>query len=561
MGARSRAHLRAAAFATLLFVGLFVARVVLYDLVVITPEACHTGGIAAEILDHGWRLPFRAYTPETYENGIVIAGALAAQVMRVLGRTALSLELYAHVFAVLSTLMGLAVLERVMDRTSVGDPRTRAFVQIAFVTLTALAPPLFTYKMLDPTGDHNEGTALGMTLLVLMVRRMEQPASRARFAALWVAAGLAAFWEKGALMAAAVAGVHEILALRHGRLSWRGALTAPLLFLIAYSPALAVHGSTGFADVAAIAAKFGGGLGTLPMRLVIFAVLSGAPPFILVGFVVAVGAWVRLGLRDRRWDSPIPYLGGYVALHFGLVLVSNNTIGTYFLYGFPLWTVILAVLTGRLAERVAVRFPSRPAVVHGGMVLGVAILAAPKLHFDLGRLAALSRDEAGASCAWRFGRAFGLVADDPSDTTAQCRALGGQRSLECISGIPYGERRSSPELALGRDEALAFAFGMGRAFGSNRGRPACTTLDDTEARAVCERGQRWECFAYADMGDHLLGQTALGRPSCDVDPPFPAPYFVQRAHAWLARPQAPYDPNRFDDPACAAVLTACVGQP
>lgn len=36
------------------------------------------------------------------------------------------------------------------------------------------------YDIMDPLGDHNEGTALDMALLSLLVRRMERPSSRAR---------------------------------------------------------------------------------------------------------------------------------------------------------------------------------------------------------------------------------------------------------------------------------------------------------------------------------------------------------------------------------------------
>src|SRR5438105_3833460 len=58
VGGKAIAALGVAAF-------LFLARLMLArSLGYISPEECHTGGIAREILQHGFQFPLVAYTPE-----------------------------------------------------------------------------------------------------------------------------------------------------------------------------------------------------------------------------------------------------------------------------------------------------------------------------------------------------------------------------------------------------------------------------------------------------------------------------------------------------------------
>lgn len=557
----NRSTLRWLVEIALLAIALFVVRIACYgDLVDVTPEACHTGGIAAELLDRGLRFRVREYTPELYENGIFAAGALAAPLFLALGRNVLALKILAHVSGVTIAACGLALLDRVLEGLAISGERPRRAARAAYVALTALAPPLMTLKMLDPLGDHNEGAALSMLLFVLLARRMEAP-SRGRFAALWLAGGAAVLWEKGAALVLAFAFAYEILAFRRGKSTWQRLAVAPALFLVTYSPGLVTHFSTGFADAFTVASKFNASVAKLPGKLLIFGVLSGASIPLLAGFAASVVAWGIFARRHARFDSMIPYLGGYVIIHLLLVLRSRNEAGTYFIYGFPLWILALAVLAARLGDRLSARYPRAGAGAHAAVVILFAALSAHRLTFRPGRFAELLRDRDHAVCRWRFGRAFLLANHSDAVAVERCRSLGGDHALECISGLPYGTGAAAIDLLALPGERRAFAFGVGRASVQDSPRDECGALRDEAEHAACEEGRRWECFAYADLADRMMGQTPLGRPECSLEAASVGRFFERSVEDWKARPRRAVDPKRIGNGRCMPLFQACAGAP
>ena len=551
--------LSSATFAAI-FIALFLIRTVLYaNLPDATSESCHTGGIAVEILDHGLRLPLRAYTPEMYEIGIVIEGFLAAPLFALLGPNLLAIKLLATLFATVAACAGLALVPRLLDAREITDVRVRRSVVAGYLLLTALAPRVFTLKMLDGLGDHNEGTALAIVLLLLLVRRIEVPASRGRFVALWLACGLAAFWEKGTFMAVAVAAAYEILALRKGLSSPRVLSTAAALFAVGYTPGIITHVATRFHDVFDVAEKFAH-RGSLPRTL--SALVQGAgtsAPYLLLLFVAAPALWMWTGWHKRAADAPVAYLSAYVALHLALALKAPAAPGFYFLYGFPLWAIGAAALVAEAGARIATRSHLSLNVALASMMFVVGLLAAPHLTFDTRHVLRLLHDQDRAACSWRFGRAFTLTMPGPGDAVAACRALGGDRAYECISGLPFGAQGAVGYLSNGR-ERRAYAFGVGRVSLLHGGRGgACEKLPDATMQAACMTGRRWECLSLANLLARVsLGQS-LRRPTCPLNVRGLGRFPHAIVEAWLSSKGNARPDLLVNDPACTPIWHECLG--
>lgn len=64
-----------------------------------SPEECHTGAAAREILKHGFQFPLEQYTPEYYENTIVFNILLTTAVAKVIGVSPFTLKLIPFLFA------------------------------------------------------------------------------------------------------------------------------------------------------------------------------------------------------------------------------------------------------------------------------------------------------------------------------------------------------------------------------------------------------------------------------------------------------------------------------
>lgn len=536
---------------------LWVVRVyLLADLPESSPETCHTGAIASDLLDHGMRFPFRAYTPETYENGIVLEGIFAAPLFALLGRNLLALKVLAHAFASISAVMGLSLLERVLDDLGATRRSTRAAAQAAYLVLTAFAPRLFSYKMLDALGDHNEATALTMVLLVLFARDREAP-SRARLIALWGCAGFFAFWEKGTLMATALAAVHSAMCAWRERALWRRTAVSAAIFLVAYAPGIHAHLATGFADASTVASKFVGDLPSALRHAALTVFVSRVMPPALLGYFATLFYLARTGWKMRGTRALLPYLAAYVFLHLALVLYSKSDLGFYYLYGFPVVILVPAVWVARGGERLAARRSLAPWMAHAACTALLAVGLLPDLRFDLGHVRALRAERDRAVCHWRFGRAFWLSSPDAEAALARCRVFGGDETLACVSGIAYGNRPIALRAIRDPRERAAFVFGVGRSSIAANEEGTCemmfTRPDDL---AMCANGRRWEWLFYQDLIEREVCLPSFGRPMCDVEVPFGG-FEVSQRDRWMRRPPTGMRGAHPDDRRSEDVASAC----
>lgn len=536
---------------------LFAARILFMpDIPDVSPETCHSGAIASELLDHGIRFPLLAYTPESYENGIIVEGFLTVPFFQLFGRNLLALKLLAHVFATVSTLMGFALLERALDWRAVRDG-ARSLARWCYFLLMVLAPSVFTFKMLDALGDHNEGTALAMVLLVLLVRRIERPTT-IRLVALWLTAGIFAVWERGTLMVVLIAGLHELTAAARSRALWTRPFLAVGLFLIGYAPGFYISIVRGFSDAEAIAGKFS--LRSPFLGIVDFLTKSWIRPLFVFLFLGACVDWMATGWRQRRDNAVAMCLAGFALLHVVLVGLTGRTNGFYHLYSFFVMAIPPAIWSARLGNFLSHRF-ALPLPATGLMLSVVLVLGLrPELRLDLGRLQSLHRDDAQAACYWRFGRAFGQFTHDPAAAAKLCRSLGTGGALECMSGLAYASVTAADAQLQSSEERLALSFGYGRSecHGSRQEHP-CASLSAPEERHACESGSRWECLFFLDMERRVLDGRLLSRPTCDVSVPFVG--FESRVRdRWFARQVLPGPAGPVHDRNCQAILAPCLGR-
>jgi hypothetical protein len=551
---------------------------------------CFTGAIAEEILAHGFRFPVTAYIPWAYENGILVEGVLSAAFFGVAGANLLALKLLPFAFFVVAAACGLALLRRLREAHGLADPAARGWSAVAFVSLLALAPSTVWMKSVDAVGDHNEGTALSLLLLVLLARRAESP-SPGRMCALWALAGFFAWWQKATIVAALLSLVVEARAFlrRSQPPSW--SLAALACALAAYAPGLWLSHAWGFGDLTQVLSLFGGEPGQgLGERLGAGAAWTweffdeSVPRALLAG-----GALAWLAIRALRPPAAPPaartllrVLAAYVLVHGVLTLLATPSgPPRYHLYVYVPLVLPLALGAGAgaawLGRRVG-RWAAHlvPAAALGGAVsLGLA----SRWTVDFSHAARLAGDRDQAACAMRFGRAF-LFANpgEPETALAWCRSLAGPRALECVSGMgdtrardltgcPPGDPRR-PECAVrrGEEQSLhdgrerrAYAFGFGGALMSVAGgAPLCRTFPSDRERADCAAGLRWHCWAYlaAAVELHAPGRT-LHAPACDVDPPYPG-YQAAGVRAWRQGPGAgPGFAALLREPTCREALAAC----
>ncbi len=546
-----------AALGTGLFLFLFLVRFVLFaDLTFVSPEECHTGAIASELLAHGFRFPLAAYTPVPYENGIVIEGILAVPLFALLGQNVLALKLLPHLVSVGLALAGVALQRHVLDELGVVDRRSRAVAAAAFVLALALSPAAFTFKSVEAVGDHLEATALAVLLLLLLARRIERPRT-GRFVALWALAGLFAFWQKGALLAAGAAGVYELLSAyrRRGRAPLRRLVGAATIFATAYLPSLWVHEARGFQDARLIADKldFGRlGAGRLDLDAALPWLVVDKNPALLAAAVWAL-AWYVVRAARARGSSPLLLcLAAYASMHALAMCVTSSD--SYYLYGFPVLVIPMTAGVARLVERALKdpRLARRTVLVPALALLVVAAVMQPRVRPRPGRPAELLRDVDHAACFWRFGKAFLVTTGNIRTAADWCRRLGGDRAHECLSGMamegvgPAIDARSPAE-------RRAVAFGTGRMRQHEHpGSASCADFAGDE-RVTCDAGDALECLVYADMVSAIARRPRMSRPACV--PPFPPPgrYFRAFAEAEAAAPGAV-----ASSAACGELAASCV---
>jgi hypothetical protein len=543
---------------------LFLTRLMLArSLGYISPEECHTGGIAREILRHGFQFPLVAYTPEVYENGIVVAGVLAVPFFALFGQNVLALKLLALGTSVVLALAGLGLLRRVMPQEA-GDRARRVAAACAYLGLLGFGPILFTYKSNDSLGDHNEGTALSLLILLLLFRVVEAPRAGRRVL-LWFVAGISAGWEMGTLLVSALALLHEVRAIVTRRSRARWLVADAMAFVAGYSPGLAAGAANRFMQFRVVAVKFmsegqGASISLAGWAQRAWLYLDWNPALALC--MGAALLWLAgMAVRRRLAPEPMVYLGLYAGAQQVLLAMAPDQ-GAYPHYSYPALALPVARWAGLAVggwwhNRTDIRRLAAAAAAVGVAVLIVTPQWAP----DLGRPLRLLQDRDRAACSWRFGRAFLNRTDQhPQEAMDLCRRLEGPASLECISGVGFVLAATHPS-PMGRDrtEQRAFAWGVGTGLASGSGDlDNCDALADTEMRQLCHSGGVAECLEYVD----LVTGSRLPAPACVLHPP----PFGGMSSAWFAElktrpPRSDVAPLPYaEDGACQSVLRQCYPQ-
>ena len=122
-----------------------------------TNEECHTGAVASELLGHGIEFPLYQYTPEYYENSILVSSFLATIPVYLLGLNPLSVKLVPFFFAYGCLVLGCLILLRGGFRNGIW------FYVVCFL----FGPKPFHLETLDGVGNHILGAFMGLTILYL----------------------------------------------------------------------------------------------------------------------------------------------------------------------------------------------------------------------------------------------------------------------------------------------------------------------------------------------------------------------------------------------------------
>jgi len=107
-------------------------------------EECHTGAVVREIIENGFEFPIEQYTPEYYENTIIIGSLLSIIPVRLFGLSVFSLKSIPFLFSYLCLVIGCLILFRSGFKKG-----------IWFYLFCYFAGPLpFIYQNMDSVGNH-----------------------------------------------------------------------------------------------------------------------------------------------------------------------------------------------------------------------------------------------------------------------------------------------------------------------------------------------------------------------------------------------------------------------
>jgi len=514
---------RKALVAFLLFVALAVLRLVVQGTVssTVTTEECHTGGMAQEILAHGFALPFGAYTPEVYENGIVLQGFAAAAFFASIGPSVLTLRVLALLVSWIGLLLTWSLAKRTGNTLGMDAERAQWSLLAVCLLMTGLAPGLLGWHSTYALGGHNEGKVLTLALLWLFALRIESPTA-ARRASLWLCLGLFAFAHKGTLMVAAIAGIHELVAVTRRNTRPRQLLIEAAAFGIGAIPLVLRSSGSQMRDWQFVASKFQMPLSQIPRHAWNLLCMTYDNNLLLLAIVALTLGWVLRAGWQRRAALPIA-LVSYVLLNWLVAAPTRSP--SYRLYSYPvaiaLVSVALTHALGWVAQRGKLPAWSQPLLA----ALVTLVILMPRSEWRPRTIAELANNHEMAVCTWRFGRGFLSHWNfDDSVALQKCRTLEGDAALGCIAGLSrelaqMNQPRLPPD-SLNAKEVSAWAFGLGLTGGHPLG-TRCSFLPDTAERATCEGAFRLDCLAGLDPPLRILHQTALPRPRCDLrNPPY-----------------------------------------
>ncbi len=222
---------------------------------------------------------------------------------------------------------------------------------------------------------------------------------------------------------------------------------------------------------------------------------------------------------------------GVSLLHLAaLMVMAEGGVDGYTIYGYPTLVVLLAVLVASLCAAAARWGEGYAALVGAAAVAATFVLYRPSaVTWQLGTVAALWHNRAGAACSWHLAEGFlreydyGLA--PPGRTREQhaierCRSLSERDLvLDCIGGIARerhvrhrGGLQGEPPAGLDATERRAYAYywGIHRAGDTT----PCGEFDDPDLRAECVTGTEMECLQFADINTRFFAGRFLGKPRC-----------------------------------------------
>ncbi|HPN94073.1 MAG TPA: hypothetical protein PLS19_05880 [bacterium] len=118
-------------------------------------EGCHTGAVAREILTNGYAFPISQYTPEYYENSIIVVGILTVVPVWVMGLSRLSVAMTPFMLS----FGALALMVSLLRRAGFGSGVWYVIVSFFFVSSA------FVNHTLDAVGSHILGLVTGCFII------------------------------------------------------------------------------------------------------------------------------------------------------------------------------------------------------------------------------------------------------------------------------------------------------------------------------------------------------------------------------------------------------------
>jgi hypothetical protein len=118
-------------------------------------EECHTGAAAREILKNGFQFPIEQYSPEYYENTIIINVLLSTVSVKLFGLTPFSLKLVPFLFA-----YGCFVLAGLLLSKSGFKNGLWMYALLFF-----FGPMEFIHQNMDSVGNHIIGLFFSMVII------------------------------------------------------------------------------------------------------------------------------------------------------------------------------------------------------------------------------------------------------------------------------------------------------------------------------------------------------------------------------------------------------------
>lgn len=424
-------------------------------------EECHTGAVAREILTHGFQFPLEQYTPEYYENSILVGSLLTVVTGAALGINLLAVELVPFAFSFAT----LLIFIRLLIRGGYGSGAWFFIISYFFMSGT------FVYLTMDSVGNHIIGLFMGAVILDRFYRGYTT-GSPQYFYHMMFLAGLGLFIHLGSLLYTGLCVL--VYVLYRPADGSRPRITAPvaargaLFFALGAVPFLAFlfktralsatylfgvvnRRSAGVQDwgayARAVAGQFLFQFDNRPWLLVFYLALT----------LLACFAWLRIRHERVPEQSRLLHfiICFFTAGTFAAVVVaSGGEFTTYYTYLMPWLFMAGAALVSRIAKRFT-RSPVPAGVAYAVLAAALMALLLPagtltRLNFSPGHaLRKLTSNSNPAFCYWRFGRSFGNYVPFDGDSARYAskilRACGRldtpEKQSECLWGWSTPESR------------------------------------------------------------------------------------------------------------------------